>query len=802
MNSSASFTAAQIAAALGSSRQVVGCAMASVREAGKVIVRGNEASAWSIVSLPASMRRKLERRAVARGYRNAEHLLRDGAGRYESPVPLSRLASPIQERAIKLREALSAPLARRGEGLKGAALEEFGMREYRRVFEFEISARHWRGLFNRTISRDAGDEQWGRLDFYLDGHPRASRVKAAQKISPAILHAEKIVLGYASQVRELATPSFDEKALLWNAAFEEMLALIESGLKPARARKAMRRALWKCGVRLAKTEASLAELFRVKEAAWRDAQGSINVLKDGRAQNSGTRRAPEIPQGDLDLVIGHTIKFDGRVSQAWRHVLENRMLSAEVQSYYEGAFFASKSYVPRVIRDAVTAEARMMRDEHHGPRTAKLNGAYITRDWTTVAAGDWYQSDDVTLNSYFVAPDGKGGLALMRGQVLLMIDVRSTCILSFAILDQRNYTAHAIRTLITRTCDEHGLPRKGFYFEGGIWEKSKLLKGDSTVSADDLTWTESEGGLRELGLQFIHSRNPRSKPVERVIGQLQNLLDGQPGDAGRDEMKDGFERLQERKRLVESGHEPANKFFYSHDQWTDRITHFCEEYNNARNDGKMTRSLTPFQAWQRFQADPLVQLPAEARYLLAHHKRPVLVGRNGITLRFGKQNFVYRNAKTGKLRGQRVLSFFNPELPELLAVTDMNRENCFTVERAEEVPAMDAPEDVLGREMGRVAAHNGYARQRYRTLARIVDLNPRPTIMDRDTAQLGRDIAEQRDEILIERKARAKRVKAGRVAMGALGFAPRPGDDYDEERIEATRRLEKHLQQFSEENSQ
>lgn len=73
--------------------------------------------------------------------------------------------------------------------------------------------------------------------------------------------------------------------------------------------------------------------------------------------------------------------------------------------------------------------------------------------------------------------------------------------------------------------------------------------------------------------------------------------------------------------------------------------------------------------------------------------------------------------------------------------------------------------------------------------------------MDHDTAQLGRDIAEQRDEILIERQVRTKRVKAGRAAMGALGFAPRSGDDYDEERIEAARRLEKQLQQFSEENS-
>jgi hypothetical protein len=491
-------------------------------------------------------------------------LLADAPSRFESPVPINQLAGPVQQRAMKLRDALARPLADHASGLKGGALEELGLREYERIFGFKISPRHWRGLFNRTLARDGGEGQWQRLDLYIDDRQRSVRIGAAPKTSPAMGDAERILLGYAGQVREPANPTINEKAMLWSTAFEQSLALVESGLKLAKARKAMRRALLKCGVTLAKNETSLAQLWRVKEAAWRDAQGGFSVLKDGRAVSSGNHRTPEIPQEDIDLTIAHAVKFGGRVSQAWRHVLENRMLSAEVQSYYEGAFFASKSYVPRTIRDAAKHEVRLMRDIHHGPRTAKLNGAYITRDWSECASGDWYQADDVTLNNYYYAPDGRGGWSLMRGQVLLMIDARSTCILSFAILDQRNYTAHAIRTLITRTCDDHGLPRKGFYFEGGIWENSKLLKGDSSVSADDLTWTESEGGLRDLGLAFKHSRNPRSKPVERVIGQLQNLLDGQPGDAGREEMKDKFERFQERKRLVESGHAPASQYFFNY----------------------------------------------------------------------------------------------------------------------------------------------------------------------------------------------------------------------------------------------
>jgi hypothetical protein len=211
----------------------------------------------------------------------------------------------------------------------------------------------------------------------------------------------------------------------------------------------------------------------------------------------------------------------------------------------------------------------------------------------------------------------------MRGQVLLMIDVRSTCILSFAMLDQRNYTSHTIRTLITRTCDEFGLPRRGFYFEKGIWQSSRLLKGDRAVTNDELTWTESKAGLRDLGLDFRHSKLPRSKPVERVIGQIQNLIDGGPGDAGRDEMKKPFERFLERKRLVESGKARPEEYFLSWEQAEANLARACEEYNDARNDGPMTCGLTPHQAWQKFQTAPLAHLSGQARYLLACQKKPV-----------------------------------------------------------------------------------------------------------------------------------------------------------------------------------
>ncbi len=802
MTSTPTFTAVEIARALGAKRQAVQRWLASITPAGVRIVRGNEANAWTVGSLPERIRAKLKRRATASGCRSMEHLLGAPSPRFESPLPVDQLAPQIQERMRKTRAALARPLIEQANGMTGAALDALGLGEYERVFGFAISARRWRDILMRTIDRDAGEEQWDRLDLYIDDRPHVPRATKQSRVAPAQLEAEKILLGYAAGVRAANRPTIEEKALLWNVAFEQTIELVESGIAHAAARRAVRKALWKCGVTLAKNETSLAQLWRTKEAAWREADGQIAALKDQRGESSGNHRAPEIPQSDLDLVIGYAVKFEGRISQAWRHVLENRLLSAPVQSHYEGISPASKSYVPRLIRDAVTADTRRLASIHHGPRKAKLDGAYITRDWTNTAAGDWHQADDVTLNRYYFAPDDRSGFTLMRGQVLLMIDVRSTCILSFAMLDQRNYTSHSIRTLITRTCDAHGLPRRGWYFERGLWESSRLLKGDRNVSDDELTWTESEGGLRELGLTFRHSKLPRSKPVERVIGQIQNLLDGSPGDAGRDEMKKPFERLLEQKRLVESGREHPSRFFLSWEQAEEQLARVCEEYNNARNDGQMTRGLTPFMAWQRFQTTPLAHLSGEARYLLACHKRPVKVTRNGIRLQFGKKAFIYHDKNTGRLEGQRVLAWFNPELPEMLSVTDLDRKNCFTVAASEAIDAMDASPDVLEGELARVAAHNDYARQRYRTIARVSGLNPRPTYMDRDTAELGREIGTQQKELQAQRKDQVRRARMGHAVLGELGLRPRRGEDLTDEQVEAAKRVLQAQREFEQENSQ
>jgi hypothetical protein len=352
-----------------------------------------------------------------------------------------------------------------------------------------------------------------------------------------------------------------------------------------------------------------------------------------------------------------------------------------------------------------------------------------------------------------------------------------------------------IRTLITRVCDEHGLPRKGFYFERGIWASSRLLKGDA--SADPLSWSETELGLRSLGLRFVHSKLPRSKPIERVIGALQDLMEGELGYVGPDEMHERFERVQKTKLQVLARKVHPAEHFRSLDEWEARLEEICTQYNATPQGGKMTGGLCPDDAFFKFRRadDPPIKLPASCRYLLAHHKRPLKVTSNGITLRFGNQAFNYRNEETGRLRGQMVLAWFNPELPETLTVTDMDRKSAFCIVRSPDVPAMDAPAELLEQEMERIAAHQSYARVRYRMLKTKHATPFRHTVVDRATAELGEQIEAGQSRLQAEHGQEEKRQARTRKLSRSLKMTLSPTAARRPETVGALERLSELMNQ-------
>ncbi len=762
------FTAAQIATALGKAKRTVLATLKNVVASGQVIVSGNAAAAWSLETLPLRIRDELATIAKVRRYRDALHLLSAPPQAWKPALPLSEVAQPSLDKATKLQRALARVLALQTDlSRTSGELEQIGLADYQREFGYAITDRALRGLVKRTIERDGGVENFNRVELYLDERPaRKTPLPSQPRPGDEVEFRElREVLATFKQSNE---PTDAELSYLWLRAFEILEASIEAGKPAKRTQRALVRFLFAVMPSLAKHEAALRKTFKRKLARWQDNERRIESLNDKRTENSGFHRAPEIGTEDRDALIAHAVlNCDGRVSQAWRELCQRGALGENILSYYQSNP-ASKSHCPSRIRETVKHEIAMMEDIHHGPRQDKLNGAHLLRDWSAVAPMDWLCADDATLEIYFYIPDGKGWFTLMRGQCLLMIDTRTLCVLGYSLIAETNYNARVIRTLITKVCDQHGLPRKGFLFENGIW-KARILKG---VADDQFTWGETELGLRSLGLRFWHSRLPRSKPVERVIGAIQDLCEGEPGYVGPDEMHERFERIQRAKLQVAAQKVHPSEHFYSFDQWHDRLGEICAIYNANKQDGKMTGGNSPDVAFQKFynRADPVAKLPPSCRYLLSHHMRPSPVTSNGITLRFGKQVYNYRNEQTGRMRGQTVLAWFNPELPEMITITDMKRQNAFTVERTQEVPAMDAPAELLAQEMERINAHMSYGRTRYRTLKAKFSVPFRRTIADHGTVTLGVEIATQQNAVQSRRIEKDKQQTRVRKSARALGY--------------------------------
>lgn len=734
------YTAGEIASALGVTRQTLEHKLAGVNAGGTKIHGGVPSRAWRFQDLPPQVQSRLSTAATGAGCRDPRALLSQEPSVWKPAIPLVECSPESVGRAEKLRDALGTALERRNDCNVGAAeLQDIGLRDYRRAFGHAISARRWHDLFHRTIERAGANPDFAKLELYLDERPAS---KGGPKPEPG--RTDFLELGVAlQQCRGISQPSAEVQKAILIKAIEAYDSLVDLGESPKTVKTRILEDLTRSGLNLARTREGLRKKFDRAYERWVMSGRSAAALEDGHKAEARRRRRT-IPQEDEDVITALTImECGGRLSQGWRRAVELQALSEGFLSRFV-CNPSSKSYVPSIVRRAISPKITALLAQHHGERGARDNGAYVSRYWGLVPSGDWYCMDDATLPIYFYVPDGKGWFTLMRGQFLLTIDARSTCILGFALMPERNYNARVIRTLITKVADEYGLPRRGFYFEQGIWKSSKILKGETSDDVP-LDWLEVEKGLTEFGLTFKHAIRARSKPVERILGALQNLMEGDPGYAGRNEMIDGFEPLARLKLQVESRKVDPRGKLYSPEQWESRLHELCQRYNSECQEGKMTGWNTPADAFERFKGnDKPVRLDARCRFLLAHHKRPVRIGVNGITLRFGKRIYNYKNSETGRLRGESAIAWFNPETPEILAVTDMKRENPFCVPLAPPVPAIDASKEQMAEAMATVEDHMRPAKTRYRVLKAKYDQEFRINVVAPEVVELGQQIDTQK----------------------------------------------------------
>ncbi len=232
-------------------------------------------------------------------------------------------------------------------------------------------------------------------------------------------------------------------------------------------------------------------------------------------------------------------------------------------------------------------------------------------------------------------------------------------------------------------------------------------------------------------------------------------------------------------RLVKAGKAHPGEYFYSCDEWANRLNHLCDEYNDEPQNGKMLNGLSPRSAFIEYHSGPPARLDDRTRYLIATNRRRVKVTAQGVTIRIGKNSFNYKSEATGALRGKPVLAWFDVEKPDCITLTDMNHNNPVTVQRSTLVPAYRADPETIAQGKRECAAHASYDRALYGNLKKLHpeefgQRNAR-TLADAQTIELGEAMNEQREQIKEEQKQKeqmARRLRKyerdnGRITLGS-----------------------------------
>ncbi len=747
------FTAAQIAQALGCSKQNAHQRLAAIPADGEQMHMGNLSKAWKIESLPPAMLRQLSEKAEAKGYATVADLLREPFARYEPPVPLAMIAPSAIARARKLQAALREVLTlRKDSNASATQLAERGIAAYKHHRGHPITPRHWRTLFERTIERDNGAEEWSRLEIYVEENPPriSSRrpISVARECSLEILESALTALGAVSAL------NVKDKIYLWQKACEEL----ESAARQKKTKRAILKVLLESGLFGTDKETIRRNLNR----QWQAYRFNDGRLVDGRTTRN--QRAA-LPEADRNKLIARSLDCGGRESQAFRELRDNGELSEATL----GRTLSNplrKSYIPVSIRREVTPEVDRLMPLHRGEREHELRGPYVPQDETRIAAGQAMQLDDVTLPVYYWEddPEAPNGIFFGRGQWILAIDVRSRMVLGHALHSAPVYNMRIVRSLLLRVHDVFGLP-EALVLERGMWRTAKIIKGD------ELDITHTEQGLREFGIRFYHRRRPTGKIIERVIGLLQNQMERVPGYAGREERHDRFERTQEQSLAVTSGREHPSKNFLHKADWLHQLDDIIRRYNHEPQEGKLQGS--PIEVWNtNLLGQGTVHLREKARYLLAHHKKPVKVQSRGIRLPASLGGGLYYNEFTGRFAGERMLAWINPDELEAIALTSLDlQKGPYIVDRADALPPIGASEADIARAQAQIAAHNGYARTQYRVIQdHLVRRHFRRLFVDRSTAELGERVTAQTAAAKQERQKKARAVVAAQRLVRQRGI--------------------------------
>ena len=752
------FSASQYATSLGLRKRTV-IAKLKGRSSATVIVRGQIAEGYTFQDLPENYKERLHERAEKQGFDEIEQYVQNTVCQWEPQVAISELHEDCIEFAQSLKKCFKDPLLLHAKRKISLAETIRRSREvYKGVFGDQKSAKTIERWIRRVLERDRGYHDFDRLVLYLP-----ERLKRKFRSSPNNAKSSFAFPNLSNALESVDCPSkvtAAEVARIWDALAFDLRSLTELGQPEKAVRKVALDVLTKSEIKLSESTTALRRQFYRKIKVWSENGQSLKAVSD-RRPTANRSRSLKLPEEDRLTLLHWCERYDGNISQAWRYCLEEDLLSYPMtQRYITNS--DNRSYVPNAIREQIRYDVDILKIHKRGRHNAKKNGAYIRRDYSDITPMDWIQSDDVTLPAYYWERAENGPRAL-RGQCLLFCDVKSGFILGFSLLSERNYNARVIRETIVRIHDEFGLPRKGFYFESGIWT-ARLIQGKIEQG---VPWEETEHGLSDyVSFRYTQPGNPRSKLIEGIIGILQNMMEPLQGYCGRNEMVDKFEDLQKNLARANSGKKEFSSFLLSKNDYSESLKSIIQRYNETPQSGRLNDRSPKEVFYSEFdESDPLVKLPKQVRYLLSNHRKVIKVSRNGVRMTFKGNSVYYRNHETGRLQGQKVAVWYNTEeeVPEFVTLTDLHNRNPVIVERETVIPSMNASREDFQRASQQVSDHNGYGKALYKTVK-----NHGRNFMFRDVRSIDRDSLELGEAIESSVERSRERKKQDSISRGRI----------------------------------
>lgn len=783
MTNNSQFTAAQIAAALGMKRQAVQWHLRDVEPATREkFVKGNAASAWTLEQLPAALLNLLEGARVNGHYRTVNDVLTLSRQRWQPALPLDKICDADIQAAEKLRGALRPWLHRQHE-LKAGELKAGALASYRQHFGHEISARYLDEIFERTIQRDGGREQWNDLAIYLPGRLKAKEIPA-DVVTAALADDFADLENFIAACLNPHDPSEAERTGLWALAFQKFTSLVCAGQSEKFAARRVRQFLFARAKFLAPTRNALRMAFERRLDQWE--RDNPDSLADGRKAN-GDR--PEYPSKDIRRVRHSAVlKNGGRIDCAWRE--EWPMLSEYTRQRHPRSRKAPRAFYQLVNRAKVDAlKARV-----GGRRKLRKIVGSVVRNSTGIPTMARWAVDDWTSNIQVAFRNQDGTVSLIQPQIITVMDFASRKWVGWSISNDKAPTAELVCAAVLDSFRRHNVPRKLYVENGFVFGKSLNVNG----KVDDQGRT-IVAGLAQYGCTLHHfdKMSPTSKgELEKSFDLFQRQMERHPGYAGRLQMLDASDDFKKEHRLIASGKVDATKYRYTFEEFI-RVMHQMIEAWNAEPQFGHLRGLSPNEAFEALKDvnDPPIHFDNRLHWMLANERYRVTVKAGGVSFRHYGRKIQVRGGELPQHVGEEFWALVDRRDDSMVTFMSLDYRDTFTVETCQQ-PSADETRigtggSVLAAELGNIGTHMRAVENELKdltgefgnprrdllakirgetdTLSGVADGLTRRTILNSRIESSGEQMIAQRQALSAKRKQNtANKSKARRMGIPAV----------------------------------